>query len=84
MSCHEFASLAACLIALAEMQVHLIAIKISVIGITVRIVHADGLLLRKNTGYVGHDGWLMEGWLSVHKQHIPICHVTIDCLAADC
>ena len=59
------------------MDVHLIAIEVSVIGAAVSVVHPDCLLLGQDFSEMRHHTWFMEGWLSVHEQDITVAQMSV-------
>lgn len=65
------------------MNVHLVTVKIGVVGVAVSIVHPDCLLFRQDPAPVGHYAGLVEGRLPVDKQGVVIGQMPIDDLSAD-
>jgi len=66
---------------LGEMHVHLITIKISIVGVAIGVVHTQRLLAGENTRNVSHHGRLVECGLAVHDHNVAILDVTKDLLA---
>ena len=64
---------------LYQVTVHLVAIEICVVTVTVSVVQADGLLghMSKDTCLVGHDGGLVKRGLTVYQEHVAVHHVTV-------
>ena len=64
---------------LYQVTIHLVAIEICIVTVTVGVVQADGLLghMRKDTRLVSHDGGLVKRGLTVYQQHVPVHHVTV-------
>jgi hypothetical protein len=50
------------------MEIHLVSVKIGVVGVAVGVVHVDCFFLTKHVGLVGHHGWLVEGGLTVDEE----------------
>lgn len=50
---------------LGEMGIHLISIKVGIIGLAVGIVESQHFLFRQDAGVVGLDGGSVQGGLSV-------------------
>lgn len=80
---HQVVGLRECLVALRQMQVHLITIEVSIVGVAVCVVHPDSLLLRQHSAPVSHDARLVQRRLSVNQQWIPVGEMPIDYLAPD-
>ena len=59
------------------MNVHFIAIKVSIIRATISVVHADRLLFGEDLCQMSHHAWLMESWLSIDKEDIAVCEVPV-------
>lgn len=62
------------------MAVHLIAIEVSVVAVTVGVVQSDGLLLHvcEDSGLVRHHGRLVQRRLAIHKQQVATDEMAID------
>ena len=65
------------LVALRQVNVHLIAVKISVVGVAVGVVHSDCLLLWQYATSMSHDTGLVQGGLPIHKQWIVVREVAV-------
>ena len=65
------------------MAVHLVAVKVSVVSVTVGIVHSQRLLLdvRQHSGLVRHDGRLVQRGLAVHEHHVTVDEMAVDLVA---
>ena len=83
MSGHNFIGFCDGLIGLGQMNVHLIAVEVSVICRTVGVVEPQCLFFRQNSSDVGHHRGLVQGWLSIENQHITVGKVTVHNLATD-
>lgn len=59
------------------MAVDLIPIKISVVGVAIGVVHADGLVPRvsQNANTVSHDARLVKGRLAIDQHAVAIAQV---------
>lgn len=62
-------------LALREMGVHLIPIKVSIVSLAVGVVQPQHLLPGQDAGTVGLDGGSVKGGLAVQQQHIPVLDV---------
>lgn len=60
---------------LGEVGVHLVSIKVGVIGLAVGIVEPQDFLFGQDTGVVCLDGGPVQSGLSVQEQDVPILHV---------
>ena len=65
------------------MDVHLIAVEVSIVSIAVGVMHPDGLLLGQNASDMRHDRRLMQSWLPIHQQHVAVSEMAVDYFAAD-
>src|SRR5208283_3860996 len=71
-----------CDFVLWKVHVHLVPIEVSIVCVAVCIVHADCFLPGQDSCSMTHDGWFMEGWLSIHQHYISICKMPMDLLIA--
>ena len=60
------------------MDVHLVAIKVSIVCAAVGIVHPNCLLFWQNLCQVSHHTRLVQGWLSVDQEDVAIGEVPVD------
>ena len=67
-----------CLLVLVKVQVHFVTVKVSVVGVAIGVVHAEGLFVGEHAHPMGHHGWLVEGWLAVHEDNITVHDVTMN------
>ena len=62
-----------------QVTVHLVAVEVGVVRVAVGVMHADGLLGRRqvpqHADAVGHHRGLVQGWLAVHDDQIPVHEV---------
>lgn len=71
------------LVALRQVNVHLVPVKISVVGVAVGVVHSDGLLLWQYAASMSHDTGLVQGGLSIHEQWVVVREVAVHDFSAD-
>ena len=83
MSCHQFISLGNGLVALRQMDVHLITIKIGIVSVAVSIMHPDRLLLGQNSAPMSHDTWLVKSRLSVDKKRVIVGKMSVNNLPSN-
>lgn len=60
---------------LREVGVHLVSIKVGVVGLAVGIVEPQDFLLGQDAGAMRLDGGPVQGGLSVQEENVPILHV---------
>lgn len=60
---------------LGEVGIHLVSIKVGVIGLAVGIVEPKDFLLGQDAGVVRLDGRSVQGGLSVQQENVPVLHV---------
>lgn len=60
---------------LGEVGVHLVSIKVGIIGFAVGIVEPQDFLFGQDTGVVCLDGGPVQSGLSVQEQDVPILHM---------
>ena len=65
------------------MDIHLVSIKVSIVRAAISVVHANGLLFWQDFCQVRHHRWLVQGWLTIHEQHVAIAEVSMHYLLAD-
>jgi hypothetical protein len=65
---------------LGKVHVHLVAVKVCIVRVTVGVVHANGLLPWQNPDAVTHYGRLVEGRLPVHEDHITVGEMPVNFL----
>lgn len=65
------------------MQIHLIAVEISIVSVTISVMHSNSLFLGQNPGNMGHYTRLVKGGLSVDEQHVACAQVSIHYLPAN-
>lgn len=61
---------------LDKVKIHLVSVKVCIVGFAVGIVEPDSLLVGQDAHYVAHNGRLMKTWLAVKKHYIPGSQVT--------
>ena len=70
-------------LALREVHVHLVTVKVCIVRVAVRIVHADRPLTLQHTRTMRHHGRLVQRRLAIHHeniaraqvaQHLLVCH----------
>mmetsp|Transcript_149658 Transcript_149658/g.480491 ORF Transcript_149658/g.480491 Transcript_149658/m.480491 type:complete len:623 (+) Transcript_149658:3713-5581(+) len=59
-------------------QIHLIAVEVRIVGVTIHIMQPDGLLLSQHPRSVRHDAGLMQRRLTVHEQRVAGLQVPED------
>ena len=64
---HKLIGLTSSLVALRQVDIHLVSIKVSIVRAAVSVVHANGLLLWQDLGQMRHHGRLVQGWLAVYE-----------------
>ena len=77
MDLHEQAGLGPGFFSLWNMEVHLITVKVSVVGRTDGRVEPEGLV-REDSDAVCHDGHSVEARLPVEEHNIAIPEVSLD------
>mmetsp|Transcript_67806 Transcript_67806/g.161839 ORF Transcript_67806/g.161839 Transcript_67806/m.161839 type:complete len:212 (-) Transcript_67806:1202-1837(-) len=60
------------------MKIHLVAIKVCVVGVTIHIVQTDRSLSTKHLDHVRHDARLVKCWLPVDQKRITILQLSED------
>lgn len=60
------------------MHVHLVSIKVCIVGIAIGIVHADSLFASQDLGSMTHHTGFVERRLSVEDEDVAIIEVTVD------
>jgi hypothetical protein len=64
---------------LNKMAIHFVSIKISVVSVTIRVVHAQGLLfdMLKNSSFMSHDARFVESGLTIDEQDVTADQVSV-------
>lgn len=70
---HEFVSFGGCLVTLRKVNVHLVAVKVRIVGAAVGVVQAQGLLFGQDARQVSHYRRLVQSWLPIDQQNVAIC-----------
>lgn len=60
---------------LGEVGIHLVSIKVSIIGLAVGVVEPEDFLSGQDAGAVRLDGRSVQGGLSVQQENVPVLHV---------
>ena len=60
---------------LREVGVHLVSIKVSIVGLAVGIVEPQDLFLGQDAGTMRLDGGPVQGGLSVQEENVSIFHM---------
>jgi hypothetical protein len=61
------------------MAIHFVTIKVSIVGVTIGIVHAQGLFfdVLEDSSFVCHDTRFVEGGLTIDEEDIATDEVSI-------
>jgi len=59
------------------MQVHLVAVEVSIVGRANALVEAEGTMF-KNLSTMGHDGEPVQRRLPVEQDNVAVNHVSLD------
>lgn len=74
---HERVGLGSAQLALREVSVHLVSVKVGVVGLAVSVMQAEHFLSGQDASAVGLDRRSVQSGLTVQQQHIPILDVPI-------
>ena len=64
---------------LYKVAIHLVSVKVCVVGVAIGVVHAQGLLLHmgEDACLVAHDTGLVQRRLAVHQQRVASDQVAV-------
>lgn len=80
---HELVGFRDGLVALGQVNVHLVTIKIGVVRRTISVVESKHLILVQDSSDVTHHRGLVKGRLTVHNQRVTVGQMAVHDLATD-